>query len=581
LHRDDGWSGELVHTRADGTRITTLCQWVLDRGANGNPPSIVATYRDITERKRAEEEIVRLNRELQNRVDELQTILNVIPIGVAIAQDPACHHITLNPYMSDLLAVPSGANASLSAPPGERPTSYTNYRNGQEVPPDELPMQVACTGVEVQDFEVDLVRAGCDTRNLLCHSRPLFDGEGRVRGSVGAFLDISERRRLEDELRQRVEQLAEADRQKDHFLTMVAHELRNPLAPIRNAVHLLKQIGPEEPRLMRLRDVVERQVNQQARLLDDLLDISRITRGMIALHPKRLELVRLVRDAAEDCSGVLEAAGLALSLQLPAEPVWVEGDPTRLSQVVSNLLQNSAKFTDRGGHVTVQMAVEPDGERVAVCVHDTGIGIKAEMLPHVFETFAQADRSLARTQGGLGLGLALVKGLVELHQGEVRAESAGSGRGSTFTVLLPLALSAGEAVKAAAPPALSTGPMRILIVEDNRDAADTLREVLELSGCTVAVAYSGTEALEMAGQFRPEVVLCDLGLPGISGYEVAAALRKDRNQANVRLIALSGYAHEEDQRRSREAGFDLHLTKPVDLNELQRLLAVRPERQQI
>jgi PAS domain S-box-containing protein len=401
------------------------------------------------------------------------------------------------------------------------------------------------------------------------------------------FVDITEQKRLEAELRQaqaalqeRAEMLVEADRAKDRFLAMLAHELRNPLAPIRNAVHLLKQLGPDEPRRARLIEVVDRQVGHQARLLDDLLDLSRISRGRIHLRPERLDLGCLVRNTAEDRRGVFEAAGLTLSLELPEAPVWVEGDPTRLSQVLGNLLQNSGKFTDRGGRVTVRLTPLPEEGRVALCVRDTGIGIEPEMLPRVFDTFAQADRSLERSRSGLGLGLALVRGLVELHGGDVRAASKGIGRGSEFTIRLPLAPAPLAAEAGPAPAAAATGPVRMLIVEDNRDAADTLRELLELCGCTVAVAYSGLEALEMAGEVRPEVVLCDLGLPGVNGYEVAAALRQDRLFRHTRLIAVSGYGQEEDQRRAREAGFDLHLTKPVDLDELLRLLEVQPQRTQ-
>jgi PAS domain S-box-containing protein len=468
-------------------------------------------------------------------------------------------------------------------------------------------------------------------------------------GEKGVFfaLDLTEHRRLQEELQRRAEALAAADRRKDEFLAMLAHELRNPLAAIRNAVQVLQQMSPAEPRLTRAWEIIDRQVRHQARLLDDLLDVSRITQGRIELRREPLDLTRLVRDIAEDYRGLLEAAGLTLALALPEAPVWVEGDPTRLAQVVGNLLQNSAKFTDRGGHVSVKLAVEertsppsplpgeltsppnplPEAGRgsqgpvpapahdagplearhpsplrggaggevnkpggaggevnprsvAMLTVRDTGIGIELGVLPHVFEPFAQADRSLDRTRGGLGLGLALVKGLTELHGGDVRVESEGVGRGTTFTLFLPTAPAPSPSSALAPPPrAPSAGPIRILVVEDNRDAAETLRDLLELSGCRVAVAYSGPEAVAAAGPFRPEVVLCDLGLPGMDGYQVAAVLRQDPALSKTRLIAISGYGQQEDQRRSREAGFDLHLTKPVEFAELQRLLEVRPEPQ--
>jgi two-component system, chemotaxis family, CheB/CheR fusion protein len=389
-------------------------------------------------------------------------------------------------------------------------------------------------------------------------------------------------------------ELQAADQRKDEFLAMLAHELRNPLAPIRHAVQLLQRLGPDVPHLVRAREIIERQVIQQSRLLDDLLDVSRISRGTIMLRPERLDLVRLVRDAMEDSRTALEEAGLTLTLELPEEPVWVEGDPTRLAQVMSNLLQNAVKFTDRGGRVTVGVQVfrcsgvqeggssasgdlntrtpEHLNTHVAITVRDTGIGIAPELLPHVFEAFTQAERSLDRSRGGLGLGLAMVKGLVEQHGGEVRAESAGLGHGTAFTLRLPVATAPAVAAEPSAPVAMPSGPRRILIVEDNRPAAETLRDLLKLSRHTVEVAYSGSDAVRAALQFQPEVVLCDLGLPGMDGYQVAAALRQNPATANVRLIALSGYGQEEDRQHSREAGFDLHLVKPVDFAELERLL---------
>jgi CheY-like chemotaxis protein len=313
-----------------------------------------------------------------------------------------------------------------------------------------------------------------------------------------------------------------------------------------------------------------------------------------------VDLVCLTRDAAEDARSVLEQSGLTLSLELPTEPIWVMGDATRLSQVLGNLLNNAAKFTDAGGQVTVGCRASGVGGRdtgatggpsaasdnrpstpmVEIIVRDTGIGIEPETLPHVFETFSQADRSLDRSRGGLGLGLALVKGLVELHGGAVHAQSRGLGLGAEFTVALPTIPAPPEALELP-PVADAAGAIRILIVEDNRDAAETLRELLELYGCTVEVAFSGSSGLDVARRFCPEVVLCDLGLPGLDGYAVAAALREEPGTAGARLIAISGYGQEEDKRRCREAGFDLHLTKPVDPTELQRYLEVSPQPREV
>jgi CheY-like chemotaxis protein/anti-sigma regulatory factor (Ser/Thr protein kinase) len=320
-------------------------------------------------------------------------------------------------------------------------------------------------------------------------------------------------------------------------------------------------------------------VQHQARLVDDLLDTSRISRGRIELQPERLDLVRLIHDAAEDYRSPLEETGLTLSMALPAEAIWVDGDRTRLCQVLGNLLNNAMKFTEPGGTVTVAVALQAEGSGVAVRVRDTGIGIDPEILPRLFESFIQGDRSLDRSRGGLGLGLALVKGLVELHRGEVHVHSEGPGKGAEFAFLLPAV--AGAPSQKERPlerhAAMPQHPRRILVVDDNRDAAETLRDLLELSGYEVATAHSGPAGLEAAHRFRPDAVLCDIGLPGMDGYAVAEELRRDAATAGVCLIAVTGYGQEEDRRRSREAGFDYHLVKPVDIDALQQLLETVPK----
>jgi CheY-like chemotaxis protein len=407
---------------------------------------------------------------------------------------------------------------------------------------------------------------------------PVRDLQGNIIAAVATWFDITERKALEQALQQRAEQLAEADRRKDEFLAMLAHELRNPLAPIRNALQIMQMIGEPHPDVRPVRDMIERQVSHLAGLVDDLLDVSRIGRGKVLLRKEKLDLTALVRAVTTDHRPLLLETGLQLTAELPDRPLWVDGDATRLAQVVGNLLHNAAKFTDPGGHVTVVLAAEPDGTPATLTVRDTGIGMEGDILSRLFEPFSQADRSLHRSRGGLGLGLALVKGLVELHGGGVRAASAGPGRGSELTVNLPLA--PGPAgLKRSAEPAAPGRSLRILVVEDNRDAAESLRLLLQLSGHRVAVAYSGTAALGAAREFWPDVVLCDIGLPGgLDGYDVARALRADPEQAVATLIALSGYGQEEDQRQARQAGFDRHLTKPVEPQVLTRLLAALPVR---
>lgn len=365
----------------------------------------------------------------------------------------------------------------------------------------------------------------------------------------------------------------EADRKKDEFLAMLAHELRNPLSPILNAVHMLKQPGLRSEDLERMREMLVRQVKHLARLVDDLLDVSRITRGKVQLRRQRVNLAHLVRDTTEDHRAALEGNGLALDLVLPAEPVWVAGDNVRLSQVLGNLLQNSAKFTERGGRVAVRLGVEAASQHALLQVEDTGIGIDGELLPRVFEMFTQADQSLDRSRGGLGLGLALVKGLTELHGGQASAASPGTGQGAVFTIRLPLAVDMPADPEAAAGGTEIAAPLGVLVIEDHRDGAESLRMMLELFGHEVRVAHTGQAGIEIAREFQPAVILCDLGLAGgMSGYDVARSLRQDPALAGVRLVAVSGYGQPEDKARAQAAGFDFHFTKPVDPVELQRRL---------
>jgi PAS domain S-box-containing protein len=399
------------------------------------------------------------------------------------------------------------------------------------------------------------------------------DASGKVLYRAANFQDITERKELEDRLLRQAEELVEANRLKDEFLAMLAHELRNPLAPLRNAVHMLRLRGNDPASLHWTAEVMERQVQHMTRMVADLLDVSRITRRKILLHSEPLDMVKVIHAVAEDQQTLLEEAQLALHLQLPREPVWVHGDATRLSQVTANLVQNAVKFTEAGGVITIRLVQDTVGQRCVCTVRDTGVGIGPDLLPHVFDTFIQADRSLARSQGGLGLGLALVKGLVELHGGGVSAESAGPGEGAEFSFWLPLTPAPVNCTRPPKAPAPIAHGLRIVMIEDSRDAADTLKFLLEMFGHEVAVAYSGIEGLELARSQQPDVVLCDLGLPGMDGFAVARALRRDQATAGTYLIAITGYSSESDRQRTREAGFDLHLAKPVDPLDLRQVLA--------
>jgi signal transduction histidine kinase/ActR/RegA family two-component response regulator len=367
--------------------------------------------------------------------------------------------------------------------------------------------------------------------------------------------------------------LARADKAKEQLLGMLAHELRNPLGTISNALQVLRLQGESDATWKRTIDAAERQVLHQALLIDEILEASRVTRGEIELHCEPLDLSRLVQETVEGYREALRNSGLQLDLELPERPLQVRGDRLRLSQALANLLRNAAKFTPPGGRVTVRVEGSAADQRAKIVVSDSGSGIQPDVLPYVFEVFTQADRSLDRAAGGLGVGLAVVKGLIEMHGGEVQAQSEGPGKGAELTLWLPLDRVAAAAVpETARAEAAGNGARRILVVEDNPDAAATLRDFLELSGHEVALASSGLDGVAAAREFHPEVVLCDLGLPGMDGYQVATELRRDPATASARLIAITGYGGEEDRRRSREAGFDLHLTKPVDPAQLKRVL---------
>jgi PAS domain S-box-containing protein len=385
---------------------------------------------------------------------------------------------------------------------------------------------------------------------------------------AGAALGTSDLYARETASRQRAE---EADRRKDEFIAMLAHELRNPLAPLRNSLQIVR-LADHDPAMMdRALDMMDRQVTHLARMVDDLLDASRITLGKVRLRAERLDLATVARQVVADRRAEADAKGVALDARTPTD-VWVNGDPTRLAQILDNLLTNALKFTPAGGRVEVR--IEPADAQAAMIVRDSGAGIGPDMLPRLFQTFAQADRTLDRSAGGLGLGLAIVKGLTELHGGAVRAESAGLGRGATFTVTIPMRIEA-PALSAPSPAAARPAARRlkVLVVEDNHDAADSLRILLEVYGYQVQVAHTGPDGVRAAEEYRPDVVVCDIGLPGMDGYRVARALRENPATATARLIALTGYGQEEDRRRAREAGFDEHLTKPADPAKLESLLA--------
>jgi PAS domain S-box-containing protein len=416
-----------------------------------------------------------------------------------------------------------------------------------------------------------------ELRWLEAHGTLLCGPTGTPQRMIGVCLDVTERRKSEEQLRETMQALRDADQRKDHFLALLAHELRNPLGALLNATHLLGIPGLAADSAMRARRIIDRQVRHMARLLDDLLDVSRITRGKIALLREAVDMVGLAREVAGDHLESFRAAGLALELEMSAEPLFVYADRTRIAQVIGNLLSNALKFSERGQSVRVRVDGDASGNNVVLTIRDEGSGIEPGLVGRMFEPFVQADTSLAHPRGGLGLGLAVVKGLVNLHGGCVSASSQGLGHGAELRVELPRLAAHPEVAESRedAPEAVK-GSARVLVFEDNTDAAETLRVILSDAGYRVWVESTGRRATELVKSIRPDVVLCDVGLPDRDGYTIASDIRSDPESAALPLIAITGYGAVEDQTRSRRAGFDLHLTKPVPpahlLSELSRLI---------
>ncbi|MEP7271439.1 MAG: ATP-binding protein, partial [Acidobacteriota bacterium] len=395
---------------------------------------------------------------------------------------------------------------------------------------------------------------------------PLRDASGAIEGILLHGVDVTERKRAEEKLR-------EADRRKDEFLAMLAHELRNPLAPITNAIQVFRGKGPPEPEFQWATEVIDRQVHQMTRLIDDLLDVSRITRGKIELRKERVDLSSVVKSAVEASQPLITKRGHVLNVTIPLRTIRLNADPTRLAQVLLNLLNNAAKYTNQGGRIWVSTDVE--GDHVLIRVKDTGIGIPAEMVPKIFDLFTQVDGSSERSEGGLGIGLTLVKNLVEMHDGTVDVRSTGVGHGSEFMVRLPILVETPSAASADqnVPAQASAAARRILVVDDNQDSAESLAMVLKIGGNETHIAYDGLEAVEAAEVFRPDVILLDIGLPKLNGYDAARRIRAETWGKSMVLVALTGWGQDEDRQKSREAGFNAHVVKPVDHAVLTTLLA--------
>ena len=454
--------------------------------------------------------------------------------------------------------------------------SFKLFRpDGSFLPHEQCPMAEVLSGKisEVSDAEVIIERSDGSRVIVVVNIRPLKNERGESTGAINCFYDITERSRLERKTHEQADALADLHRRKDEFLAMLSHELRNPLAPISNAVQLLRLQENEDPLQQHARAIIERQVAQLTRLVDDLMEVSRITTGRLQLRQDRVVVESIVERAVETTRPLLDQRRHELTVSLPPQPIWLRADADRLEQVVVNLLTNAAKYTDEGGQIG--LTVEQRGDECVLRVRDTGVGIAPELLPRVFDLFTQAKRSLDRSQGGLGIGLALVQRLVEMHGGRVEAFSA-LGQGSEFVVRLPIERTPEEAQPPSTPKeadGLIGASLRILVVDDNTDSAQSLAMLLKRFRHHVRTADDGPTALEAADQFRPNVVLLDIGLPGMDGYEVAKAMRRQAAFHDVTLIAMTGYGQESDRARSREAGFDHHMVKPADFAKLRQILA--------
>ena len=542
--------------RADGSAVWVHVSLSSLTDTDGRPDGLIVVIDDVDERRTADDRL----RVSENRYRSLVDASTAI----VFTADPQGRFVP----PQDSWEASTGQRADQYADWGWSMAIHADDRARTERLWREAVTAPAPVAIETRLWNV----VASDYRWYAARAVPARDADGQVVEWIGAYTDIHERRLAELQLREREEALRRADREKDDFLALLAHELRNPLAPIRTAVQILKRRQPAGDDNARLHTVIDRQVQHMVRMVDDLLDVSRVLRGKVELRPESITLADIVAAALETSRPLLDAQHQQLRLDLPPATVTLWGDQVRLAQVVSNLLNNASKYSDEGDTVTVSAHVS-DADLV-LRVTDHGAGIAPELLPRIFEPFVQADRSLERSRGGLGIGLTLVRRIVELHGGQVHAASRGPGLGSQFEVRLPIAAAPAAAAvpRAATAPAVPTLPARVLVVDDNVDAADSIAVLLRDHGHAVQIAHNGIDALRDSAAWPPDVVILDIGLPGMSGYEVATMIRA-RGGHTPHLIAVTGYGQRDDARRAFAAGFEHHLVKPVDAEVLRASLA--------
>jgi PAS domain S-box len=541
---------ETVRRAKDGRLIDISLTISPTRDPEGKIIGAAKIARDITERRRAEEAQARLAAIVESSQDAIisKTLQGVIQTWNTAAE-------RLYGYTAQEAV---GQSITLLIPPD---------RLDEE---KEILARLA-RGERIEHYET--VRRAKDGRliDISLTISPIRDSRGRIIGASKIARDITKRKKTEQALQEAMEALRKADRRKDEFLAMLAHELRNPLAPLRNGLQVLR-LATDPDLVAKSRDIMDRQLFHMVRLIDDLLDVSRISLNKMELRRSTVLLTEVINNAVETARPAIQKAGHTLTVSLPPEPIHLDGDLTRLAQVFGNLLSNSARYTEGRGQIWLSATREDS--QITVTVRDTGIGIPAAALPNVFEMFSQVDRTIERSAGGLGIGLALVKGLVEMHGGTVQAESPGEGQGSTFTVRLPI-LDDGVEVSTGTGkegPESAGAERRILVVDDNQDSAASMEMMLQLMRNEVRTANNGSEAVDLAEQFRPHLILMDLGMPLLNGYEATRRIREQPWGRDIVIVALSGWGQEDDRARSRAAGCDGHLVKPLDLPELEKLL---------
>jgi PAS domain S-box-containing protein len=531
------------------------CRFLYDDA--GKSTRLVGVCLEISARKQAEEALAK-------RETQLELAMRIVGLGI-FDHDHVNNRLYWSGQMRDIHDVPPGVEPDLSLlqehlHPDDRQSLQRAFEAAQD------PNGPGTFGAEYR-----ILRSNGEVRWIVGRAQTFFTGEGAQRHperTVGAEIDVTERKRIEMDLRT-------ADRRKDEFLATLSHELRNPLAPIRTAAQMLTMADLDREQLAWARQVIHRQVEHMARLLDDLLDVARITRGKLELRKERVDLGTIVDAAIESARPLITARRHGLTVDLSPQLPSLNADPVRLAQVLSNLLTNAAKYTDPPGRIALTARVVDD-DMLRISVKDSGIGLSPAALAHIFQMFSQVEDAYSRSEGGLGIGLALVKGLVTLHGGSIEALSEGPGAGSEFVITLPIdrdVYGDDADVRPAPPGAVATPSMRrILVADDNQDAADSLAMLLQAAGHEVATAHGGETALSIASSFQPGVALLDIGMPDLDGYEVAKRIRSAPWGRDMHLIAVTGWGQEEDKRRALGAGFDYHLTKPIELHQLEKLL---------